>query len=283
MISKAHSKFIGFLRTASVACLCITSMYSLEAADLRGLYLHGGMVTQSAGDITIADGACGTPVAYFGCGNSAELKRRDSFSEDGGLALTLGLGFRVNADVRAEFTILSENYFPHEGTGMARTFLPIETPGRTVAIRRAFTAIDIRAYAANVYYDFPEFTINNFGSFRPFVGIGVGQSTYDMKLQVDRPTSSPGSQSTRTTFPEGQGSSMFLGFYVGVTRNLTEALDLDISWQYLQFGDASTADGVARVRPHNSGGFEPIEVDVGTVETELTAHGLGLSLRYKFN
>ena len=76
---------------------------------------------------------------------------------------------------------------------------------------------------------------------------------------------------------------MFLGLYAGITRNIVGNLDLDISWQYLQFGDASTADGVARVRPHNSSDFEPLEVDVGTVETEIVTQGFGFGLRFKFN
>ena len=283
MNSAPRSRITSTIHLVILVSLSSLTAYTSKAIELRDVYIHGGMVSQSVADITLADGACGTPVAYFGCGNSAVLERRETSGDDGGYAFNLGVGFRVNDEVRFEFTFLSRSYFPLEGNGTARSFLPIESSGTAVEITRAFTAVDVTALVANVFYDLPEFRINKLGAFRPFAGIGVGRSAYDMKAHVDRPTASDRNPLNRLTFPNGRSMSAFFGVYAGITREIMENVDLDVSWQHMRFGDAATENGVASVKPMESNAFRPFEVDVGNVEMELEAQGLGLRFRYTFD
>jgi opacity protein-like surface antigen len=160
----------------------------------------------------------------------------------------LGLGYRIDRNLRVDFTMERRDRFIVEG-------------GQNFAGVAAFDSkVENTSYMLNVYYDFERLPIIQLpGGFKPFVGAGIGIS----RLEVN----------DQDVIVGGTGTARFTGedknqlswqIMASVAYKLDAATAFEIFYRYADLGEVELSS------------------TVGSVSSELTTHELMASIRYHF-
>jgi opacity protein-like surface antigen len=160
----------------------------------------------------------------------------------------LGLGYRVNPNLRTDFTIERRDRFIVEG-------------GQAFAGVGTFDSkVENTAYMLNVYYDFERLPIFQLpGGFKPFVGAGIGISRIEVN---DQDVLVGGTRTARFTGEDNnQLAWQIMG---GIAYNLNASTAFEIFYRYSDLGEVELSSAF------------------GQVSSELKTHELLASLRYHF-
>ena len=269
-----------------IGLVCLVFTQGSFALDARGVYLTANLSIPSVKNSSLSDGSCSHALAYFGCGSSVDIShgtdsKGSKMLHFGGY---IGVGFRVNENVRVEAVRMPSMTFPLDGHGWAQPLFSFEDHDKPTFVN-ARGEIDATAIAINVFYEFNALTIPAIG-FVPYVGVGVGQASLDTDLRVSRNLDSASSSpDSHKTLPRREESTGFFALYIGFSKKLSDRFDWDLGWHTMNLGDAMTAEGTVRVSvwsPDPDAMIPSFDLDVGTTQLELTASGFTTGLRFRF-
>ena len=241
-----------------------------KASDPGNLYFRAGLSIDWSQDTRFLDPDCSSkePDALYGCGAGGDgAPRKQSRGDFGTMpGFELGVGYRTSPVLRVEAALAYRPSFSFEGHA---NFL---TPGR-----RQEVSVDVSSVSAmlSAYLDVAELGMPRPGSFRPFIGGGIGVSrisTSDMHMEFPR---------TRTIVPGGRRTDFTWMLAAGLAMSVDERPTLALAWRYTDLGTVETGRGAGRV-VWRDGSQEPIPLDLAETRAELRSHGLHLSVRYAF-
>lgn len=262
------------------ALLALTAATSVRAADLGG---HGGSIKDDAMPTLMQQSAArfyvradGSYAAYDRPSIDIDGKF-DMYNAkiDGGWSAGGGVGYYINKNWRADFTL--EQRFNSDVTGSYQ-FTGGTADGKF--------GLKSTLGLFNVYYDFDTRT-----RFTPYVGAGLGW--VDHKTSVGSFTDSCGCTST---IESGSNTSVAGALMAGVAVNLTRRgpsagsgegyaggevarnLYLDVGYRFLYLGEAKTGAVTANyIAPAG-----PAIVAADPTVSEIHAHEFRVGLRYDF-
>jgi len=161
----------------------------------------------------------------------------------------IGIGYRINPNFRADFTIDWRDRYNVEGG-----------QGFNVGGTAVDSTVDNRAYMLNVYYDFDRLPVIQLpGAFKPYVGGGIGLSRVEVN---DRDVLVGGTDVARFT---GDDENQFgWQLMIGAGYNFTPEMTLDLGYRYAHLGEAELTS------------------TAGSISSDLNVHELVATLRYQF-
>lgn len=239
-----------------------------------GFYLRAGMGIDWSGDTRFTDVNCmtETPAALYGCGEGPDGAPFNSRGDFGAMVgLEVGAGLFATPFLRIETSVLHHPNATFEGRA---NFL--------VSTRRQDVETDLSTFSAmaSAYLDLPALGLPApelpvLGRLSPFVGAGLGVSRIRIdETRMDFPA-------TMTIVPGGSRTNHAWMLTAGVAAPVRNNIILDVSWRYMDFGRVATDRGAGRV-VWRDGSREPLPLDLGETQADLTSHGLWASVRYLF-
>lgn len=167
---------------------------------------------------------------------------------DDNWACGVGLGHRINANLRIDATVEWRSTFDLEG-------IPDTSAPPSIGQK---TKISSTVGLLNLYYD-----IGNFGGVTPYVGAGVGVAYNKMGASL---VPSSGFQ----TYGDSR-TSIAWALMAGASYDLTDKWAIDAGYRYINFGDATTSTV-------GSDGSVVPEIE----SKNMAAHEIRVGLRYDF-
>jgi opacity protein-like surface antigen len=160
----------------------------------------------------------------------------------------IGIGYRINPNLRADFTIdWRDRYNVEGGQGFALGGTAIDSK------------VDNRAYMLNLYYDLERLPIIQLpGAFKPYVGGGIGMSRIEIN---DRDVLVDGRVSRLTNDNKNQFAWQLM---IGAGYNFTPEMTLDLGYRYANLGEAEMSS------------------TEGSISSDLNVHELVATVRYQF-
>lgn len=229
------------------------------------LSVRAGLGADSTRATTVTDRDCSAtnPPALFGCvngGDGERLAARGDFGRTN--VLELGAGYDLSTNARIELLLQHRNDLELD----AAANFPNVTGEQPVSADTQSNA----AFLTGTWL---------FGTspdVRPFLTAGLGAS----RNEIDAVTFAfPGIAPDAVTVIRG-GTNTNLAYLLGagLTITLTNHLDADLGIRYTNLGAMTTDPGPATiVRPRGT-----TVIDIAGVESDLTALGVNVSLRYRF-
>ncbi|MDR1827816.1 MAG: outer membrane beta-barrel protein [Methylobacteriaceae bacterium] len=186
---------------------------------------------------------------------------------------SLGFGYNFGGGFRADVTLDYTPSIRHAGWKDETSRFVIPGWPEFVNVRRVFadTTRDAGAFLLNGYYDF-----NTQGKYRPYVGAGLGLGWIYLKnTNLDT--------SYWLGIPQPNDNWTFTwALMAGVAASISENLDVDIGYRYINFGDAHS-------------GYIPVDADYEDESPTRTytnlfvragnmdEHQIRIGLRYRFD
>jgi opacity protein-like surface antigen len=160
----------------------------------------------------------------------------------------IGVGYRFNPNLRADFTIdWRDRYNVEGGEGFTVGGTPIDSK------------VDNRAYMLNVYYDLDRLPVIQLpGTFKPYIGGGIGLS----RIEVNERTVSVNNDFT--DFTNDNENQFAWQLMIGAGYNFTPEFTLDLGYRYASLGEVELSSSA------------------GSVSSDLDVHELVATLRYQF-
>ena len=154
----------------------------------------------------------------------------------------LGLGYRFNRNLRADFTFDWRDRFILE-TGSFDT------------------KIENQSYMLNVYYDLDQLPVVQLpGGFKPYVGAGIGLSYIEVN---DQTIPGPVGGTVSRVFGDDEANFAWQ-LMAGVAYQINPKFAADIGYRYAHLGEAQ------------------LRSPAGTIDNDLNTHEIVLTLRYTF-
>ena len=201
-----------------------------------------------------------TPAALYGCGtgvDGAALSASGEFARAPGFEV--GAGYAATTRVRVEAAVQYRPPFSFNGRA---NFL--QTSGRQDV------SADISSLSAllSAYLDLP-----GRGPFSPFLGCGGGlarNSIGETRMVFPR---------TTTVVPGARRTEFAFILTAGAAARIRDRVSVDIGWRYFDAGAVETGRATGRI-VWRDGSRNPLELDLAETRTDLSSHGLRVSLRY---
>ena len=151
--------------------------------------------------------------------------------------------------------------------------------------------LNTRQFLLTGFFDFPGRKIASDRALRPFVGVGVGLTSYRLRDYVqrfpepDNPDGylrrGPGGEIPFTGLPGGSGRNRTWMLAAGVGLQLRENIHLDLSYRYTDTGDIQTDVGdITIVRYRVDGTRRETRVRINETSTDFRTHSLLVTLRF---
>ncbi len=240
------------------------TMSPASAVTLDDFYLRGGVVLDWSEETRFTDKDCASisPAALYGCGKGIDGAPRSSLGDFGTMAgFELGVGYVAAPVLRLEAVLQYRPKFFFEGRA---NFL--QTTDRQAVSADLSSLSGVLA----AYLDLP-----GLGPLNPFLGSGGGLARInidDTRMEFPK---------TTTIVPGGQRVNFTLMLTAGVATSPWKKMALDLAWRYTDSGAVETGKARGRI-VWRDGSRDPLEIDLAETRTNLSGHGLWVSLRYAF-
>ena len=235
----------------------------------NGFYLRAGLAIDRSASARFQDRDCRAPRPghFYGCGPGVDGAPYSSSGDFGTVnGFELGIGTLAFSPVRLEASVQYRPSFSFDGEHNYSRRRPRSVSAGTSS-RTAFLS---------VYLDLPGPGANRIGSFRPFVGGGVGLSRIEIDdTRIEFPI-------TVVTLPGARRTNFAWMVTTGVAAPLGERATLDLAWRYTNSGTVETGRGTGRTDCRTEGCGLASEYPVPETRADLRSHGLSLSVRYAF-
>ena len=247
-----------------------TNAASVQASPTpRAFYLRAGIAFDRSMNTRFQDRDCRAPRPghFYGCGPGVDGA---PYSSPGGFGtmtgFEIGIGHLAFSPIRLEASVQYRPSFSFDGHHNYTRRSP-----RTVSADMSSLSAFLSAYR-----DLPGIGPARPGSFRPFVGGGIGLARIDIdETRLDFPL-------TFVTLPGGQRTNFAWMLTAGVATPLGEGATLDLAWRYTHSGTVETGPGTGRTVCRAEGCGLASEYPVPETRADLRSHGLSLSVRYAF-
>lgn len=170
-------------------------------------------------------------------------------------AIGAGLGYRFNANVRADVTL--DHTFDARFRGVAPALIP------TTASVTDSGQFQSSTFMVNGYLDF-----RSMMGLTPYVGAGIGVAHNVLSHHVLTTYSPATGEETSEQFAGGDTFSLAWALMAGVGYQLSSNFTLDLGYRYVSLGDVKT-------RTYDNGTGVDVE--------SIGAHEVRLGVRYSFN
>ena len=233
----------------------------------KDFYLRAGITFDRSKETRFRDRDCSAPRPghFYGCGPGVDGAPYGSLGDFGTMTgFELGIGYRASSPVRIETSVQYRPSFSFDGQHNYS-----RKPPRSVSATMSSLTAFISAYM-----DLPAPGADRFGSFRPFVGGGVGLSRIDIDdTRIDFPI-------TVVTLPGAQRTNFAWMLAAGVAAPFGKKATLDLAWRYTHSGTVETGRGTGRTVCRTEGCPHASDYPVPETRASLRSHGLHVSVRY---
>lgn len=263
-----------------VACSSVVhGQPTSTAANPAGIvpYVSTGMAVIRSKGTRFADGADSGHAALYGSEHSF-----DAGAVDNGPQLQLAVGGRSQSGLRAQLELGVARSLDYQGNSNYRN---------TGARQPTKARLNTRQLLLAGFFDFPGRKIVSDRALRPFVGVGVGLTSYRLSDYVqrfpepDNPAGylrrGPGGEIPFTGLPGGSGRNRTWMLAAGVGLQLRENIHLDLSYRYTHTGEIRTDVGdITIVRYREDGTRRETRVQINETSADFRTHSLLVTLRF---
>ena len=211
-------------------------------------------------------------------------QRFDAGALDDGLQVHLAAGVRLPYRLRAQLEFAVARGLDWRGNTNYRA-----SGGR----QPSEATLDTRQFLLAGFHDFPGWEIAPGRRAQPFLGAGLGITSYRIGGYVQRfpepddPQGSlrrgPGGDIPFTALPGGRGRNFTWMLTAGIAIAVGGGIHLDLSYRYADAGDIRTDTGdIMIVRYGEDGARREIPVRINETSADYRTHSLLAALRFEF-
>ena len=269
VLAAAFTAAVSFMVSGPALATGASGTSAQASPTTRDFYLRAGLSLDRSRETRFQDRDCSAPRPghFYGCGPGIDGAPHSALGDFGSMTgFELGMGYRATSSVRLEASVQYRPSFSFDGQHNYTRRAP-----RTVAA----DASSLSAFLAALI-DLPAPGSPRIGSFRPFVGGGIGLSRIETDdTRIEFPI-------TVVTIPGGDRTNFAWLLTAGAATPLGERATLEIAWRFTHSGTAETGRGTGRTACRTKGCDLESEYEVPETRARLRSHGLHLSVRYAF-